>query len=126
MAKGLPSKPPGVPPDLNDPRMTAFLGGAQVQSPAGVSAQLLPAAEKVAPAAMPPAEKVIKDGFSMPQADYELIEMAIQRALDHRIVMSKSGVLRAAVRALAALEDGAFRARVAGVEEIKPGRKKGR
>ena len=129
MAKDLPPRPPTVPPappNLSDPRMAAFLGGAQVQAPAGAAqvAQTPPAEPPPAPP-LPP-ERVIKDGFSMPQGDYDLIEKSMERALDHRIVMTKSGILRAAVRALTSLDEEAFVKLVSSVEEIKPGRKRGR
>jgi hypothetical protein len=128
MAKDLPSKPPTsapLAPDLNDPRMKDFLSGAQVQMPQSVATAPSPqAVPQATPAAPPRHERVIKDGFSMPVADYDLIEACIQRALDSRLVMSKSGILRAAIRALSDLDDASFRRVVGDVREIKAGRKK--
>jgi hypothetical protein len=69
---------------------------------------------------------VVKDGFSMPQADYGLIGQAQDRALSHRVVLSKSDVLRAALRALRNLDEADFLRLVQGVEKLKPGRKRGK
>jgi len=109
--------------------MAAYLAGAQIQSPGGLpqGATVPPKAPSVVapePPYIPAVERVVKDGFSMPTADYVLIEAAVERALNHRIVMSKSGILRAAIQVLSALDEDDFRRAVAAVEEIKPGRKK--
>ncbi|MBF0336017.1 MAG: hypothetical protein HQL40_20675 [Alphaproteobacteria bacterium] len=131
----LPSRPPSAAPavDLADPRLAAFLGNAQVQSPTGVGATLpgIPSAPAEPPPttvqtqAEPAADTVVKDGFSMPRSDYDLIGAAQDRALGHRVVLGKSDVLRAAMRVLMSLDEVLFLAAVTGVEKLKPGRKRG-
>lgn len=66
---------------------------------------------------------VIRDGFSMPEHDYQLIEVLIRKAglLGHNV--NKSEILRAGLQTLNRLSDDEFFQVIQGVTQLKPGRK---
>lgn len=68
-------------------------------------------------------ESVIRDGFSMPSHDYQLISLLTRKAglLGHSV--NKSEVLRAGLQFLSKLSDDQFSNALSGVVKIKPGRK---
>lgn len=75
-------------------------------------------AKKVAP----PQVKLVRDSFTIPEADYALFASLKQRALSAGVEMKKSELLRAALALLAATDDAQFIKVVGGVERIKTGR----
>lgn len=72
----------------------------------------------------PPAQKVIRDTFSMPEGDHALIaELQEQLVRENALVLNKSEILRAGLHALRSMP-GAQRMKVAqSVENLKRGRK---
>jgi hypothetical protein len=68
--------------------------------------------------------KLIRDSFTMPQADFELIDMLKQRALDFRHSAKKSELLRAGLQVLAALPHAQLQAALDRITPLKPGRPK--
>lgn len=44
--------------------------------------------------------KIVRDGFSMPEEDYRLIDEIKASCLNCGVIVTKSGILRAALRAL--------------------------
>jgi hypothetical protein len=66
--------------------------------------------------------KLVRDGFTMPEADYALLAALKKRALGAGHEVKKSELLRAGLRTLAAMSDATFVSAVEGVERIKPGR----
>ncbi len=66
--------------------------------------------------------KLVRDGFTMPEADYALLGALKKRALHAGHEVKKSELLRAGLRALAAMPDAAYIGALEGVERIKPGR----
>lgn len=70
-------------------------------------------------------EKVIRDSFTMPRGDYELIGVLKQRCIGLGIARSKSELLRAGLTALNQLPDGNLTRVVAAVESVKTGRPRG-
>lgn len=68
--------------------------------------------------------KLIRDSFTMPQADFELIDMLKQRALDFRHSVKKSELLRAGLQVLAALPHAQLQAALERITPLKPGRPK--
>jgi hypothetical protein len=66
--------------------------------------------------------KLVRDGFTMPEADYALLGALKKRALRAGHEVKKSELLRAGLRALAAMPDAAYIGALEGVERIKPGR----
>lgn len=92
-----------------------------------------PAAKAAMPVATPPAppkavapkapkQKPVRDSFTMPPADHALIGQIKQRALTLAHPAKKSEVLRAGLKALAALGDAELRAVLQSVPPLKTGR----
>ena len=75
-----------------------------------------------AAAPSPAPEKVIRDGFTMPAADYALIAQLQATGVQAGVVVSKSAVLRAGLHALQALSPADLRQVFAALEKVKPGR----
>ena len=76
--------------------------------------------EVVAPAI--PEKKVIRDTFSLPVDDYELIALIQQRCLHSAMNVTKGEVVRAGLKLLHALQDEKLLQALESVEKIKPGR----
>lgn len=72
----------------------------------------------------PKKPKLVRDSFTIPEADYALFAVLRQRALAAGIEVKKSEVLRAAVAALAQLEDAELIKAIGLIERIKTGRPK--
>ncbi|MBU0620536.1 MAG: hypothetical protein KJ795_01690 [Gammaproteobacteria bacterium] len=68
--------------------------------------------------------KVVRDSFSMPQADYDLIAALKQKALQGGLHVKKSELLRASLQVLSKLSVAQLKRAVAGLEKIKTGRPK--
>ncbi|MEF7615044.1 hypothetical protein V4F39_14070 [Aquincola sp. MAHUQ-54] len=91
-----------------------------------------PKAPKTAPVPAPTAaaaapkgkEKLVRDSFTMPRADFDLIDLLKERALGFKHPAKKSELLRAGLQALAALDDAALQARLSGLTALKAGRPK--
>lgn len=78
------------------------------------------------PAKKKPAKlKIVRDSFTMPEADFALIDRVKQRALEWRMPVKKSEVLRAALHALQGLSDAQLKKVLSGLTPIKKGRPKG-
>jgi len=96
------------------------------------AAEVKPAAApkraKVAPAARKPEKpvktKLVRDSFTMPQADFDLVDVLKQRALNFRHAAKKGELLRAGLQALAALSETDLQAALERVTSLKPGRPK--
>lgn len=70
--------------------------------------------------------KLVRDSFTMPRTDFELIHTLKERALGFKRPTKKSELLRAGLQALAALDDAALKARLERLIPLKPGRPKQR
>ena len=75
--------------------------------------------EKPAKAKKPAKPKVVRDSFSMPRADYAILQDLKSRAARLGRPVKKSEVLRAAVQALATMGDAAFLAQVGALPETR-------
>lgn len=71
-----------------------------------------------------PQPKVVRDSFTMPETDYNLMHELQDRALGLRIRTTKGEILRAGLHALERLSDADFTQILSGVEKLKPGRRK--
>ncbi len=98
---------------------------------AAPAAKVKPAAPKRAkaePAARKPEKpaktKLVRDSFTMPQADFDLVDVLKQRALNFRHAAKKGELLRAGLQALAALSEADLQAALERVTSLKPGRPK--
>ena len=71
-------------------------------------------------------EKVIRDSFTMPVADYELLGVLKRRCIGLGVAIKKSELLRAGLAALGRLPDESLAGMVAAVESVKTGRPPGK
>ncbi len=68
--------------------------------------------------------KLVRDSFTMPQSDFELIDVLKQRAMSFRHAVKKSELLRAGLQVLAALPDVQLEKALARITPLKTGRPK--
>lgn len=68
--------------------------------------------------------KVVRDSFTMPRADYDLIAELKLKAQTAGLHVKKSELLRAGLQAVAKLGTAQLKRAVAGLEKIKTGRPK--
>jgi hypothetical protein len=71
-----------------------------------------------------PRPRLVRDSFTMPEADFALIPALKERALKAQRATKKSELLRAGLHALAALDDKAFMAALGRLEPVQTGRPK--
>ena len=86
--------------------------------PAPVAAAAVPEQEPKKP--LKP--KLVRDSFTMPQADFDLVAVLKQRALGFQRPAKKSELLRAGLHALAALNDRRLKSALDALQPLKPGR----
>jgi hypothetical protein len=70
-------------------------------------------------------EKLIRDSFTIPESEYDLIAAIKKRCLAKGMAVKKSEVLRAAIITFAALNDAAVTKALKAVEVLKTGRPPG-
>ncbi len=100
--------------------------------PAAATSPWLPRKAAKAAVVVPPAtakpprakEKLVRDSFTMPQADFALIHELKDRAMGFRRAAKKSELLRAGLQALAAMDDSRLQALLAQLPALKAGRPK--
>ncbi|MEO8152160.1 MAG: hypothetical protein ABI605_03745 [Rhizobacter sp.] len=68
--------------------------------------------------------KLVRDSFTMPKVDFDLIAVLKDRALGFRQPVKKSELLRAGLRVLSGLPDDTLKATLGTLEALKPGRPK--
>jgi hypothetical protein len=68
--------------------------------------------------------KVVRDSFTMPQADYDLIASLKQKASKTDLHVKKSELLRAGLQTLSKLPAAQLKRALSGLEIIKTGRPK--
>ena len=66
--------------------------------------------------------KLVRDSFTFPKAEYEVLEAMKQRAARLKVTVKKTELLRAAIKSLSTLSDAAFVSAVAAVPNLKTGR----
>lgn len=81
---------------------------------------------RVAVAAVEPPkkDKLIRDSFTLPREDFELIALLKDRALDFKRPTKKSELLRAGLQTLASLDQARLRASLEALRPLKAGRPK--
>lgn len=106
---------------------------ASARKPAAKKPVAVKAAAKPAPmpavkaAAAPKAEKpkkpkLVRDSFTIPKSEFAVLQDLKQRAGKNGTAARKSEILRAGIKALAAMNDAAFAAALGAVPPIKTGR----
>lgn len=68
--------------------------------------------------------KLVRDSFTIPKAEYAVIEELKQRAVKLAQPSKKSELIRAGIKALAAMSDASFTKALKSVPAIKTGRPK--
>ena len=79
----------------------------------------------LAPAGPKVKHKLVRDSFTIPKAEYEVLEGLKHRAVNLKRPAKKSELLRAGVAALHGMTDKAFLSALNGVTSLKTGRPKG-
>jgi hypothetical protein len=92
--------------------------------PAAPARDTKPAAKAAPPAAKPAKPKLVRDSFTIPKAEYAVIDELKRRAAQFAHAAKKSELLRAGIKALAQMNDRDFMAAVQSVPSIKTGRPK--
>lgn len=86
---------------------------------------LLSRKDEPAPEPALPVERVVRDSFTLPQSDYDLISLARERCLGQGVNVTKSEVIRAGLQVLRDLGDEELLRVVGGLVKVKTGRKPG-
>jgi hypothetical protein len=68
--------------------------------------------------------KLVRDSFTIPKSEYVVIDSLKKRAIASGQAVKKSELLRAGIKALAAMSDIQFKAALSNVPPIKTGRPK--
>jgi hypothetical protein len=101
---------------------------AKKAKPAAPVAKAMPKAAPAAEAPVKPAKahkpKLVRDSFTMPKDEYQVLDALKRRALGLEKHVRKSELLRAGIQALAAMNDRAFLKALGGVPTLKTGRPK--
>ena len=115
-----PAKSPAKPP-LKTAAKTPVKAKLSPQAKTAVKTAAKPVSKpvKVAKAKKP---KMIRDSFTIPKTEYVVIDALKERAGKLSRAAKKSELLRAGVKALAAMSDAAFLAALTAVPTIKTGR----
>ena len=105
------------------------LGRTQGATPAPIAKAAARAAAplidtRFTPPPPPIAERVVKDSFTFPPAEHDLLEELATRALRSGRRLGKSAILRAGLKLLASLDEAGFAVALAGIEEIRRGPRK--
>lgn len=118
------------------PKTPAATAKAPIAKPASTPKSAAPQPKKPAvkrvakgsaPASAKPVKvklKLVRDSFTMPQTDFELIDVLKQRALGFRHPVKKSELLRAGLQVLADLPPAQLEAALSRIPSLKPGRPK--
>jgi len=133
-AQPAPAEKPKAPVTKAKVTTTPARAKAAVAAPAAKAAAAAKPAKAAAPAKASKPEKtkkagkreapqkVVRDSFTMPKDDYDLIAELKKKCAEIGIGAKKGELLRAGLKALSALSGAQLKARLAGVEKIKTGR----
>lgn len=113
-----------APPGRTKAKKPAVAAAPATQKAAKVKAAKPAKAEK-GKADKPKKPKLVRDSFTIPKAEYAVIETLKLRAAKLGRPVKKSELLRAGVQTLAAMGDAAFLAAVGAVPVVKTGRPAG-
>ena len=108
-------------------KTTAVRAARSAVAPVDVTPRAPAVSAAESEAASPPAAKrvkLVRDSFTMPRADFDLVDMLKQRALDFRRPTKKSELLRAGLHALNAMDDTALEHALGALVPLKAGRPK--
>ena len=101
------------------PKAAAKVATKPAAKPAVKAAAPKAAAPKVEKAKKP---KMVRDSFTIPKNEYDVLDSLKQRAVKLGSPAKKTELIRAGMKAIAALSDAAFKAALAAVPSLKTGR----
>jgi hypothetical protein len=110
------------PAKTKQPRGAAKKVAAAVKSTKTVDPSPVPAGKKATKPSPKVRPQLVRDSFTMPEADFAFIATLKSRALDSRRAAKKSELLRAGLRLLATLDSKALVAALDQLEPVKTGR----
>jgi hypothetical protein len=115
-----PAAAPGKP--LRATKMTSLApANVEVAAPTQAVAKL-PVVEPGTKSTKPKKAKLVRDSFTIPKAEYVVLDELKQRALALSHPAKKGELIRAGIKALAAMSDAAFLTAMKAVPAIKTGR----
>lgn len=106
------------------PRKPAVRKTASASKPAAAKAAAKPEKKHKKDKKAEGKVKVVRDSFTMPQADYDLIAALKQKVLKTGLHVKKSELLRASLQALSKLNAAQLKRAISNLEKIKTGRPK--
>ena len=110
-----------VPKKAAAPNKAAPKPAAKAAAPA-VSTRPVPAKAAAPKADKPKKHKLVRDSFTIPKSEFTVLQDLKLRAGMHGTAVKKSEILRAGIKALAAMSDAAFAAALGAVPPLKTGR----
>ena len=110
-----------APKAISKPRVATPAKKVAVKLPAKVPAKVLPAATVAKPDKLKKT-KMVRDSFTMPKAEFAVLDLLKSRATNLKTPTKKTELIRAGIKTLAAMSDAAFLAAVAAVPNLKTGR----
>ena len=114
---------PAKAPSAKNKRSPAKPAVAKV-APAPAKSKQKPVADTVAAEVTKPHVKLVRDSFTMPREDFDLIAQLKARALDFKRPAKKSELLRAGLQVLATLPDVQLHEALDALRPLKAGRPK--
>jgi cytoskeletal protein RodZ len=100
---------------------TPVVANAAASTPVPAAEAVEVSATKASKTAKPKKDKLIRDSFTMPESEYNLIAEVKRRCLANGVAVKKSEVLRAAIVSFAALPDATLGAVLQAQAVIKTG-----
>ena len=110
-------------PSGKNKRSSAKPAAAKV-APTSAESKQKPVADTGPAEVAKPHVKLVRDSFTMPREDFDLIAQLKARALDFKRPAKKSELLRAGLQVLAALPDAQLHAALDALRPLKAGRPK--
>ena len=105
------------------PKAAAPARKPAAKQPVAVKAAAKPAPKPAAAKAEKPKKpKLVRDSFTIPKSEFTVLQDLKQRAGKIGAAAKKSEILRAGIKALAAMNDSAYAAALGAVPPIKTGR----
>lgn len=115
-------KPAKAPAKSTTPKPTKAPVVKKAALKPAASKKLVPPKTKVEKPAKVKKPKLVRDSFTIPKAEYLVLESLKQRAVQLAQPAKKSELLRAGIKALAAMVDADLRVALQAVPAIKTGR----
>lgn len=77
---------------------------------------------KIKKVVAPKKVKLVRDSFTIPKSEYQVLDVLKQRAIEQKYPIKKAELLRAGIKALERMDDAAFVDAIKAVPNLKTGR----